>query len=63
MSDLAWSRLDVEPVELSEVAENHEVFRDILGLQPQGTSREENRVWKWMSNALSAGEMLNATQR
>jgi len=44
MSDLAWSRLDVEPVELSEVAENHEVFRDILGLQPQGTSREENRV-------------------
>ena len=27
ISDLAWSHLDVEPAELSEVAENREVFR------------------------------------
>ena len=31
ITDLAWSRLGVEPAELSEIAGNHEVFR-VLGL-------------------------------
>jgi len=34
ISDLAWSHLDVEPAELSEVAENREVFRLPLELLP-----------------------------
>jgi len=32
--DLAWPRLGVEPVELSEVAENRQVYQDILELLP-----------------------------
>jgi len=34
ISDLAWSRLGVEPAELSEVAENRDVFRDLELLLP-----------------------------
>ena len=44
ISDLAWSRLGVEPAELSEVAENRDVFRELLGLLPPRSSREEERV-------------------
>jgi len=32
ISDLAWSRLVMEPVKPSEDAENREVLRDFLGL-------------------------------
>jgi len=39
-SDLAWSRLGVDPAELSEIAVDREVFRVLLGLllrdSPQG---------------------------
>jgi len=31
ISDLAGSRFGVEPEELSEITENHEVFRVLLG--------------------------------
>jgi len=41
ISDLAWSRLDVEPAELSEIAENREVVRSLLRLLPQRPSPEE----------------------
>jgi len=34
----------VEPAELSEVAENRDVFRELLGLLPPRSSREEERV-------------------
>jgi len=34
ISDLACSRLDVEAAELSGFADNHEVFRILLGLLP-----------------------------
>jgi len=34
ISDLAWSRLGVESLEQSEVAENRKVFRDLLGSGP-----------------------------
>jgi len=34
----------VEPEELSEIAENHEVYRDLLGLLHPQHSREKNRV-------------------
>jgi len=34
ISDLAWSRLDVEPVELSEIAVGRAVFQVLLGLLP-----------------------------
>jgi len=30
--DLAWSRLGVDPAELSEIAVDHEVFQLLLGL-------------------------------
>jgi len=31
ISDLPWSRLGVEPAELSDITEKHEVFQDLLG--------------------------------
>jgi len=34
ISDLAWFRLGVEPAELSEIAVDPEVFRDLLELLP-----------------------------
>jgi len=37
ISDLAWSRYDVEPAELFEIAVDHQVFRVILGLLPPVT--------------------------
>jgi len=41
ISDLAWSRLGVEPAELSEIAVDREVFQDLLGLLPPRKSRYE----------------------
>ena len=43
-----WSHFGVELAELSEVAENREVFRDHLGLLFPRPSREEKRVWTWI---------------
>jgi len=34
ISDLAWSRLDVEPEEHSKIGVHHEIFYVLLGLQP-----------------------------
>jgi len=34
ISDLAWSRLGVEPAELSEIFVDREVFQVLLGLLP-----------------------------
>jgi len=34
--DLAWSRLGVEPAELSEIVENREVFRVLRTESPSG---------------------------
>jgi len=52
ISNLTWflDLLGVKPVELSEVVENHDVFVDLLGLQPPRPSRKEKRVWKWIWN-------------
>jgi len=35
ISDLAWSRLGVEPAELSEIAENREVLRVLQACCPR----------------------------
>jgi len=48
ISDLALSRLGVKPAELSDIAENHEVFQDFLGLLPPRPSPEEKQVLKGM---------------
>jgi len=34
ISDLAWPRLGVEPADMSEIAENREVCRNLFGLLP-----------------------------
>jgi len=47
ISDLSWSRLGVESAELSEIAVDREVSRD-LGLLPLRPSPEEKRACKWM---------------
>jgi len=44
ISDLAWSRLGVEPAELSEIAVDREVFQVLLGLLLPRRSLEENRA-------------------
>jgi len=41
ISDLSWSRLGVEPAELSEIAVDREVFRVFLGLLPPRPSQKE----------------------
>jgi len=46
ISDLAWSRLGVEPAELSEIAVDREVFQVLLGLLPSRPSLEEKRARK-----------------
>ena len=48
ISDLAWSRLGVEPVELNEIVVDREVFQVLLWVLPPQPSLEENRRWKWM---------------
>jgi len=40
ISDLAWSRLGVEPAELSEIPENCNVFRVLLWLSPDHPERQ-----------------------
>ena len=47
LSYLAWSRLDVEPAELSEIAIDREVFQVLWMLPPQ-LSLEEKRALKGM---------------
>jgi len=44
--DLAWSRVGVEPAELSEIAfaVDHDVFQVLLGLLPPRSSQEEKQV-------------------
>ena len=42
ISDLAWSRLGVEPAELSEIVVDREVFRVLLGLLPPRLSRRKS---------------------
>jgi len=46
---LARSRLGVEPAQLSEIAQNREVFPVFLGLLPPQPSWEEKRARKWMN--------------
>jgi len=43
-SDLAWSRICVESAEMSEVAENHEVFQILLGLLPRDPPQQKAGV-------------------
>ena len=45
----AWSRLGVEPAELSEIAVECEVFRFFLGLLPPRFSPKEKRAQKWVN--------------
>jgi len=45
----AWSRLGVEPPELSEIAVDREVFRVLLMLLPLRLSPKENRARKWVN--------------
>ena len=42
ISDLAWSRLGVEPAELSEIVVDREVFRVLLGLLPPRLSQKKS---------------------
>jgi len=44
VSDLAWSRLGVEPAGLSETAVDREVFQVLLGLLPPRPSLEEKHA-------------------
>jgi len=44
ISDLAWSRLGVEPAELFEIAVDREVFQVFLWMLPLQPSLEENRA-------------------
>lgn len=44
--DLTWSRLSVEPTELSSIVENIEMGRVLLGLLPMWSYSEGERVWK-----------------
>jgi len=44
ISDLAWSRLGVEPAEPSEIAVDREVFQVLLGLLSPRPSPEEKRA-------------------
>jgi len=39
ISDFSWSRLSVEPAELSEIAVDREVSRVLLGLLPRNHGR------------------------
>ena len=59
ISDLAWSRLGVETVELSEIAVDHEVFRVLLGLLPPRLSPKEKLAWKWVNEWVVAPTYLN----
>ena len=49
ISDLAWSRLGVEPAELPEITVDREVFRILLGLLPPRSSLQEKGAWWWMN--------------
>jgi len=42
ISDLAWSRLGVEPPEESEITVDREVFRVLLGLLPATLPKGES---------------------
>jgi len=48
--DLAWSRLGVEPADLSEIAVDHESFRVLLGLLlPRPPQRKSEFKSEWMN--------------
>ena len=49
ISDLSWSRLGVEPAELSEIAVDREVFRVLLGPLPPQLSPKVKRARKWVN--------------
>jgi len=49
ISGLAWSSVGVELAELSDLTENCEALRGLLGLLPSRPFTEEKRVWKWMN--------------
>ena len=49
ISDLAWYRLDVEPGELSEIADDRGVCRVLLGLLPPWLSPKKKQAPKWAS--------------
>jgi len=42
ISDLSWSRLDVEPAELSEIAIDREVFQVLLWMLPRNSPRKKS---------------------
>ena len=48
ISDIAWSHLGVEQVELSEIAVDPDIFQVLHGLLPPWPSLEEKQAWKWM---------------
>ena len=49
ISDLAWSRLRVQPAELTEIAVDNEVFWVLLGLLPPRLSLKEKLARKWVN--------------
>ena len=49
ISDLAWSCLGVEPVEVSEIAVDREIFGVLLGLLPPRLSPKEKQAPKWVN--------------
>jgi len=46
ISDFAWSHLGVEPADLLEITENHEVHWVLLWLLLPQSSPEKKQVWK-----------------
>ena len=44
ISDISWYHLGVEPVELSEIAVDRDIFQVLLGLLPPRPSLEEKRA-------------------
>jgi len=51
---LTWSLLVVEQGELSEVAENHEIFQAVLGQispRPSAEEKQVQKLMKWISEA------------
>ena len=54
--DLALSSPGVKPAELSEVAESHDVFRDLHGLLPFSSLTASVKINEWSSVILSYPE-------
>ena len=53
ISNFAWSRIGMDPAELSEIVVDCEVFRALLRLLPPPPSLEKKRVRNWRNERMS----------